>query len=128
MAILARKNHAIMYLGTGLINFIWVILSGGVIRNCENVDQVFGGIAYGSPIKWALDGLLITTIDKYNYINAFNNNIIISGKSILINDYCFSDFRHANVVSLCFIALGGYLGALLIIFFIAGRIVQLGRD
>jgi len=60
---LVSTNHNAMYLITMFVHFVWVMLSGGVIRLCTNLWDGIAGISWISPSKHALDGLLLSTVN-----------------------------------------------------------------
>ncbi|ETO04929.1 hypothetical protein RFI_32467, partial [Reticulomyxa filosa] len=126
-ALLTRKP-SVMYLTAGAIHFLWLLLSGGIIRMCTNVHNVVCAVSYVSPPKWAMDGLLQLTMAKYHYYvpSPSSSPISISGQSILVDDYCFDTWRHATNEAVSFLALGSMVGILLIAFFISARLVQSG--
>jgi len=126
VALIARRP-SIMYLTAGAIHFLWLLLSGGIIRMCTNVNNVVCAVSYVSPPKWAMDGLLQLTMANYDYtFNSMGSTSVISGDSILNSNYCFRTWRHANNEYLSFIALGAMVCVLLVVFLISARLVQGG--
>jgi uncharacterized membrane protein YwzB len=111
------------------VHFLWLLLSGGIVRLCKNVDNNVSFASWISPTKWALDGLIYDTMErnKYVYKPDLNPEVTITGTSILNDEYCFNTWRHASDATVSFIALGIMLGILLCVFFLSARLVQKGH-
>jgi len=132
---LLATNHNTMYLTTMFVQFVWVMLSGGVVRICTNVNSFVAGISWISPSKHALDGLLLSTVNGYVYTDYTDNKIddsnakyYVQGSTVLDDTYCFQTWRHSSNLFEAYLSLIIYLAIITIVFLISARVRQSRQD